>query len=110
MKHADLERVAELARLQLGEKELARLARDCRAILDHFETIRRIEIDAAGDGEASPRPAPLRRDRVAPDSLQRPLSTIAPAWCEGYFVLPRLPAMEGQPVPEEGRARPGGGG
>ena len=92
---SDLRRIAELARLSLSKAETERLTRDCRAILEYFETIR-----AVGTGTDEPTGAdpatPLRDDRAECDPLEGPLDELAPAWREGYFVLPRLPAMDGE--------------
>lgn len=92
---SELLRIAELARLRLSEAETERLTRDCGAILEYFETIRAIESDGASAADTE-RPAPLRDDRPDCDPLQKSLSEMAPAWRDGYFVLPRLPAMEAE--------------
>lgn len=95
-----IRQIAELARLRLSEAETERLTRDCGAILEYFETIREIESDDTST-VSTERPAPLREDRPDGDPLQIPLSAMAPEWRGGYFVLPRLPAMdtedEGEP-------------
>lgn len=94
IERSDLEKVAELARLELAEDEVEALTRDCRAILDHFEAVRAIDLSGVEPAGALERPAPLREDRVDHDRLERLLEEMAPAWREGYFVLPRLRAME----------------
>ena len=92
----DLERIAELARLRLSEEELVRLTRDCRAILAYFEAIRSVDLTEAAPVAALEHAAPMREDRVSGDRLERPPEHMAPAWREGYFVLPRLPAMDAE--------------
>lgn len=90
-----IRRIAQLSRLRLSDAETERLTRDCVAILEYFETIREIESDGASSASTE-RPAPLREDRPDGDTLQRPPSEMAPAWRDGYFVLPRLPAMDAE--------------
>jgi aspartyl/glutamyl-tRNA(Asn/Gln) amidotransferase C subunit len=92
---SDLLRVAELARLRLSESETDRLTRDCQAILKYFETIRGIGADVA-ETEAAEHAAPLREDGGDRDLLESPPHEMAPAWRDGYFVLPRLPAMDAE--------------
>lgn len=107
-------RIAELARLELDDDEVRRLAGELASILGHFEALDEAEAEGAGagegadvDGEAgdavhrdlSPR---LRTDVPSSDPLGRPPSETAPDWRDGYFVVPRLAAMQ----PDDGE---GGG-
>jgi aspartyl-tRNA(Asn)/glutamyl-tRNA(Gln) amidotransferase subunit C len=92
----DLERIAELARLQLSEEELRKFTRDCQAILAYFEAIRGLDVTDAAPAGALENPTPMREDSVGGDRLERAPAEIAPAWREGYFVLPRLPAMDAE--------------
>lgn len=101
---SELRRIAELARLRLSEPEVERLTRDCGAILEYFETIHDVGPDSGGPMAGGVRLAPLREDRADCDPLLRPLAEMAPAWRGGYFVLPRLPAMDAE---VEDDSRPG---
>jgi len=97
---SDVETVAGLARLDLEADELERLARDCASILDYFETVSRLDIEE--DGADSARPAtPLRDDKVGADSLTVEIAQLAPKWREGFFVLPRLAALDAEALDEE---------
>lgn len=93
----ELVRIAELARLQLDSEETARLARDCEAILEYFARIEEVA-DAPDAGPAragsETEAAPLRPDSPWHDPLDRPLEQIAPEWRDGFFLLPRLPALD----------------
>ena len=95
IERSDLLRIAELARLSLSDAETDRLTRDCQAILEYFETIRGIGT-GTDEPEVAEGPAPLREDRADCDPLAAPLDAMAPAWRDGYFVLPRLPAMDAE--------------
>jgi aspartyl-tRNA(Asn)/glutamyl-tRNA(Gln) amidotransferase subunit C len=100
IERSQLEKIAELARLELSEEEATRLTRDCQAILEYFEAIRQIDPDADA-AESAERSTALRQDRVDCDPLEGPLSDLAPLWRDGYFVLPRLPAMDADDFEDE---------
>ncbi|NIR44105.1 MAG: hypothetical protein GWN99_06265 [Gemmatimonadetes bacterium] len=105
----EIERIAELARLQLDAEEAAGLARDCGRILEHFAKIRELDADGSGSPGAPEGAAPLREDRVDGVPLARGPEEMAPAWRDGYYVLPRLPAMDGgEPGIDDVKERDGG--
>ena len=96
-----LKETAALARLELNEDEVARLTRDCQSILHYFEMVREADpADAVGGASVGPA-APLREDRVEPDPLVEKLEDVAPDWREGYFLLPRLPALDADTIRED---------
>ncbi|MGD2217022.1 MAG: Asp-tRNA(Asn)/Glu-tRNA(Gln) amidotransferase subunit GatC [Gemmatimonadales bacterium] len=101
IKREDVSKVAELARLELNDEELDALTRDCRSILEFFEAIRDVDVESATPSGALEHPAPTRDDRVEHDRLERPPAETAPDWREGYFVLPRLPALDGGAADDE---------
>jgi aspartyl-tRNA(Asn)/glutamyl-tRNA(Gln) amidotransferase subunit C len=102
IKRTDIEKVAKLARLELDDEELDALTHDCRSILEFFETIRDVDVEGATPTGALEHPAPTRDDRVDHDRLERPPAEMAPDWREGYFVLPRLPALDGGDAAADG--------
>lgn len=103
----EVRRIAGLARLELEEDEVARLADELGRILDHVEELRELEPDRpreperppGSDGEppdpAADAPATLRPDVPSPDPMAAGPERAAPDWRDGFFVVPRLPAMEG---------------
>jgi aspartyl-tRNA(Asn)/glutamyl-tRNA(Gln) amidotransferase subunit C len=97
---SELEWVTGLARLQLSDEEAENLARDCRSILDYFEAIRELDVANTVPEGALERPTPTRKDIVDPDPLERPPRKIAPDWRDGFFVLPRLAALNADAVSE----------
>ncbi|MEE9133725.1 MAG: Asp-tRNA(Asn)/Glu-tRNA(Gln) amidotransferase subunit GatC [Gemmatimonadota bacterium] len=97
---SELERIAELASLELSEEEAERLTRDCQAILEYFEIVRGADTGDAAPAGPLEHAGPPREDSADCDPLRRRLDEIAPAWREGYFVLPRLPAMDAD-IPAE---------
>lgn len=90
---AEVRRIARLARLELADEEVERLAGEIGGILRHFEAL--ADVDPDGLDAADFRPAPrLRRDVPDPDPLERPLEELAPEWRGGLFVVPRLSSLE----------------
>ncbi len=109
LERSDLLKVAELARLELSEPELEQLTRDCRAILEYFGALRELDLTGVEPWTGAGEGAPLREDRTECDPLQRTPEELAPAWRDGFFVLPRLPAMEAESwQSDEAEEGPGG--
>jgi len=91
---SELEKIAALAQLELSDEEAEGLTRDCQSILDYFKVVREVgTADAVVEGSAEP-VAPLREDSTHCDPLEEKLEGLAPDWREGYFILPRLPALD----------------
>ena len=97
----EVERVADLAALSASDQDLAKLTEQIGKILDYISQLG----DVAGAPDARPyRPgpsvAPMRADRVGSVGLQRPLEDIAPAFRDGFFLVPKLEALGGDERPE----------
>ncbi len=92
-----------MARLQLNAEEMERLVDDCRAILGHFDAIRDVDVSDVSGESVADQPAPLRQDMIASDPLLRSPAEMAPVWRTGYFVLPRLPALDTMRAEGDGR-------
>lgn len=101
---SEMKKLADLARLELTPDEAEALARDCRVILDYFDTIRRIDLSGATPMGALERGAASREDRVDRDALRWSPADSAPDWRDGYFVVPRLTAMDSSDAGDPGRA------
>lgn len=86
--------VARLARLELDPGEAARLAEEMSSILSHFDALDRLRIETEGE---APRGRELdartRADAPGSDPLTSGPELLAPDWRDGYFVVPRLPAL-----------------
>lgn len=92
---AEVLAMAELARLRLAEDEVDRFAAELSAILEHMRTLE--EVDIAGIppmGAPVEGAAPLRGEDRSADPLRRPLADMATGWEQGFFTLPRLPALD----------------
>lgn len=91
---AGVRRAAKLARIALSSAEPERFAEELAPVLDAFE-----RVDASGAlpelGTRDRHPeAVLRPDVPDSDPLYLPPSELAPDWREGFFVIPRLPALD----------------
>lgn len=87
--------VAKLAELAVSDDELPRLVEQLSRIVDFVAELNQVPADeSAPPFQAGPRQTPLRDDVVAPVPLARGPAAIAPAFVDGFFVVPRLGAME----------------
>lgn len=83
--------VAHLARLALSEEELDRFAGQLSAVLEHVETIRRLDC-----ADLPPTSHPLELENVLRPDERRPglgrdeVLAAAPAIENGCFVVPRI--------------------
>jgi len=87
--------VARLAELAVTEEDLARLVGQLNAIVEYVAQLDALPVE----GEIAPfvpGPATLawRTDEVAPQPLALPPAALAPEFRDGFFVVPRLAAMD----------------
>ena len=93
----EVRHIAKLAELAVSESELPKLVEQLGRIVSFVE-----ELNQAPAGETAPAylegpvMTPLRPDVVNPMPLSRSPAQIAPAFVDGFFVVPRLGAMEGE--------------
>lgn len=90
---SEVRRLARLAGLRMGAGEADRLAAELAGVLAHFEALGSVPPEQGEPSGGAPR-SPLREDVPGSDPLQRPPSASAPAWRDGFFLVPRLPGME----------------
>ena len=87
--------VAKLAELAVDDRELPRLVEQLGRIVEYVA-----QLGEVPSGEealaflAGPEAVTLREDEVRPVPLFRPPSAMAPEFTQGFFVVPRLGAME----------------
>jgi aspartyl-tRNA(Asn)/glutamyl-tRNA(Gln) amidotransferase subunit C len=93
---AEARRIAELAHLEFDDASLDRMAGEMTEILGYIETLREAE-----SGGETPSPAgtdampplqatPMREDFVHPSLKREVVETNAPAWSNGFFVVPKV--------------------
>ena len=91
----EVRRVAALAELAVDDADLATLTAQMDRIVAYVA-----QLDAAPDEGnlppfvAGPAEVAWRDDTVRPDPLALPPAALAPAFRDGFFVVPRLSAME----------------
>lgn len=100
----EVDRIARLARLRLDPAEAARITGELNTILAHMAELAPLDVTGVEAEGVAEGPAPYRDPDAGPDPLQAPLERIAPDWREGFFVVPRLPAMEGMEEDRRGEA------
>jgi aspartyl-tRNA(Asn)/glutamyl-tRNA(Gln) amidotransferase subunit C len=87
--------VARLAELAVSESELPKLVDQLSRIVDFVAELNEVPTDSSAPAfQAGPEVTPLREDVIAPIPLARGPETFAPAFIDGFFVVPRLGAME----------------
>ena len=90
-----VQRIAELAEIAVTEEELPTLVAQLDRIVDYVAQLEGYQ----GEDDLpaflpGPSQTPLRPDVVNPVPLTRGPATFAPAWRQGYFVVPRVAGMD----------------
>ena len=87
--------VAKLAELAVREGELDRLVEQLNRIVDYVAQLDQVPGDAGGDPFLpGPPSVALREDVPNPVPLARLPADFAPEFADGFFLVPRLGAME----------------
>lgn len=88
---ADIEKISQLARLQVTEAEAAEVAQRITSILDLIDQMQAVDTD-----QTEPMAHPLdmvqrlRPDRVTEQDRRDELQKLAPAIEDGLFLVPRV--------------------
>lgn len=91
----DVEHMARLAELAVDPAELPDLTRQMNSIVGFVAQLGELgDLHGAGSFQAGPDRTPLREDVARPGGLARPPAALAPEFVEGFFVVPKLGAME----------------
>lgn len=90
-------RIARLARLRLDDDELARMTDDLNSILEHVDTLGALEDDdVADDDRWAERPSTRPSEATTADPERIDPSSIAPAYQDGFFVVPPPPGVHAE--------------
>ncbi len=92
---ADVERVAALAELAVAPGELPELTAQMDRIVGFVAQLAALgDLPVGAAGDIGPSETPLREDIVVPADLERGPADLAPEFVDGFFVVPKLGAME----------------
>lgn len=91
----DVQTVAQLARLVIADARLPEIVGELNRILQHMDVLQNAAIPSiASEVLMAPsqaqRSMPLRDDVNAPVQLQERRASFAPAFRDGFFLVPRL--------------------
>lgn len=95
----DVERIAKLAALDVDEGSLPALTAQIGRILEYVSQLERVQGAAAMPGISHP--PGLRQDVVRKPDLAAPPGSIAPAFKDGLFLVPRLGGVGADAPPED---------
>ncbi len=87
----EVERVAELARLEIPADRLDRVARELSEVLDYAAALNRLDLEGCEPTVFAPAGGPLREDRV--DGRRLPADAAlqaAPEAENGFFLVPPI--------------------
>lgn len=92
----DVRRIAALARLSPDPEDVKRLTTELNGILEHVRALERLDLAEVEVGRRATAPETRFRDPdLPPDDLAEGApATLAPRWEEGFFAVPRLPALD----------------
>ncbi len=100
----EVRRIAALARLRPDEAMTDRLTAELNGILEHIRTLDEADVSSVDEPVRLPdEPVRFRDPSLAPDALAGGApGSVAPGWRDGFFTVPRLPALDGNPGGGEG--------
>jgi aspartyl-tRNA(Asn)/glutamyl-tRNA(Gln) amidotransferase subunit C len=91
IRREEIERIAELARLELSPGRLEATAAELSRVLDFVATLDRLDLEDCEPTAFAPAGAPLREDVPDGDRLDAGRATaMAPAAEDGYFLVPPI--------------------
>ncbi len=87
----EVKRIAELARLEIPEAKLDKLAGELSQVLDFAATLNRLDLAGLTPSQFAPADAPLRDDAVNGRRLSREAALAgAPEREDGFFRVPQV--------------------
>jgi aspartyl-tRNA(Asn)/glutamyl-tRNA(Gln) amidotransferase subunit C len=87
-------RIAQLAELHVDEEQLPLLVEQMSRILDYVAQLNQLPAGETKPFLAGPDATRFRADEVKPIPLARPPADMAPAFKDGYFLVPKLEQFE----------------
>lgn len=95
VERSEVTRIAALAKLEFEDHDIERMTEELNDILEHFRVLQQVDLPEVNHDARPAAPAPERRPgTLARDELSLSLSDLAPSHEEGFFLVPRLPALD----------------
>lgn len=91
----DVQRIAQLAAIAVDRDELTALVAQLNQIVAFVGQLPPASDEASHGFRPGPQQAPMREDVAGPIPLSLSLDAVAPATREGFIVIPRLEALDG---------------
>ena len=82
-------RIADLARLEFDDAALERMAAEMTKILTYIDQLSAVDVEGFSD-EPSSAPTPFRDDEPRPGIPQELVERNAPAFADGFFLVPKV--------------------
>ena len=90
--------IAQLARLDLTPEEVERFTPQLNRVLAHVAELAEVDVGGVAPvGGVAEWQAPLRPDEVVKDELALLPHQLSEFFAGGFFTVPRLPALGGEP-------------
>jgi aspartyl-tRNA(Asn)/glutamyl-tRNA(Gln) amidotransferase subunit C len=88
----DVQKIAELARLEIPEERVERVARELSAVLDYAASLRQLDLTGCEPTAFAPVLAPLREDALDGSRRLTPEQALAgaPEGEDGFFLVPPI--------------------
>ncbi len=84
----EAQRIADLAHLEFDAPALDPMAAEMPKILGYIEKLR--EVDLPAEAGVSSQSTPMREDENRPSLDRDVIAKNAPAWANGFFVVPKV--------------------
>ena len=87
----EVRRIAELARLEIADDRLERMARELSAVLDYAASLSQLDLAGCEPTAFAPAETPLREDRLDDRRLGSDTAlAAAPEGEQGFFLVPPI--------------------
>ena len=97
----DVRHIAALARLEIADERIDTLVTELNGILVHMDVLQALDLGVSAPANAAAeaavshaRPSVLREDTPGSVPLHHERDTFAPAFRDGFFLVPRLSTHE----------------
>ncbi len=86
----EVRRVAALAGLEFDEAGARQMAAEMSRVLEYVDQLNELDLGGSLNSNEGSTSTPLRLDEVRPSTPRDEVASNAPAWAEGFFVVPQV--------------------